>query len=343
MPFVNYVKENIAFLEYAADNNLRPNEILVWQALFHIMNQRSNGNYWPDGFIRVKNDRLLTYAPIGFDSLSRARNALAQRGLIAYKPGKKNSEVPMYELHYLTAVNNPQLHDEPVDNPVDNSFYPVSYPQNTDNIGGNMGGNMGGNIRDNMGGKLSHQIININNTESKRTKTFIDDEDDVDVGQPRGRARAYELCDGQYIDENDGLTEQDNALAAIAASAIRSNFGREATPAEARLLAVKARLSGFGPDMLSKALQLAAIHGARIPTAYISKIFEEWSFEQVTTPDEADEYQFMADARDGRNWYGSGDASEDFNRMKKAREERRAKHEAAKGGGEGGSHTATGI
>ena len=118
MPFVNYVKENIAFIEYAADNNLRPNEILVWQALFHIMNQRSNGNYWPDGFIRVKNDRLLTYAPIGFDSLSRARNALAQRGLISYKPGKKNSEVPMYELHYLTAVNNPQLHDEPVDNPV---------------------------------------------------------------------------------------------------------------------------------------------------------------------------------------------------------------------------------
>ena len=90
MPFVNYVKEHEAFIEYAADNNFRPNEILVWLALFHIMNQRANGNYWPDGFIRVKNDRILTYAPIGFDSLARARNTLAQRGLISYKPGKRN-------------------------------------------------------------------------------------------------------------------------------------------------------------------------------------------------------------------------------------------------------------
>ena len=343
MPFVNYVKENIAFIEYAADNNLRPNEILVWQALFHIMNQRSNGNYWPDGFIRVKNDRLLTYAPIGFDSLSRARNALAQRGLISYKPGKKNSEVPMYEMHYLTAVNNPQLHDEPVDNPVDNSVYPVVYPQFADNMGGNIQGNIRGNIRDNMGGKLSHQNINLNNTERKPKETLIDDdEDDVD-GQPRGRARAYELCDGQYIDEDAELIAQDEATATVAAQAIRNYFGRDATPAEARSIAIKARLSGFGPDMLSKALQIAAIHGARIPAAYIGKIFEEWRYEEVTTPDEADEYQFMADARDGRNWYGSGDVSTDFDRMRTAREERRAKHEAAKGGGESGSHTASGI
>lgn len=343
MPFVNYVKENIAFIEYAADNNLRPNEILVWQALFHIMNQRSNGNYWPDGFIRVKNDRILTYAPIGFDSLSRARNALAQRGLISYKPGKKNAEVPMYELHYLTAVNNPQLHDAPVDNSVDNSFYPVCYPQFADNMMGNTGDNMRGNTGGNVGGKLSHQYINLNNTEGKPKETYIDDDEDVVVEQPRGRARAYELCDGQFIDEDAEQIAQDNALADVAASAIRSNFGRDATPAEARSIAIKARLSGFGPDMLTKALQLAAIHGARIPIAYIGKIFEEWRYEEVTTPDEADEYQFMADARDGRNWYGSGDASTDFDRMRKAREERRAKHEAAKGGGDSGSYSASGI
>ena len=73
--------------------------------------------------------------------------------------------------------------------------------------------------------------------------------------------------------------------------------------------------------------------GARTPAAYIGRIFDDWRFEEVTTPDEADEYQFMADARDGRNMYGSGDPLTDNNRMKQAREERRAKHEAARGRG----------
>ena len=320
MPFVNYVKEHEAFIEYAADNNFRPNEILVWEALFHIMNQRANGNYWPDGFIRVKNDRILTYAPIGFDSLARARNTLAQRGLISYKPGKKNSEVPMYELHYLTAASNPQLHDAPVDNPVDTSVYPACYPLTADNIGGNM--------RDNMGGRLSYQNINLNNTQ--QNKTCIDDDEEDDDASSRGRARAYDLCDGQFIDGDEYFAE-DTANAEIAAKAIKSCFGRDATPEEARSIAVAARLSKLGAPMIAKAVQLAARKGARIPLSYVAKIFEDWRYEEVRTPDEADEYQFMADARDGRNMYGSGDVSTDYDRMKKAREERQKKHEEAGG------------
>ena len=92
--------------------------------------------------------------------------------------------------------------------------------------------------------------------------------------------------------------------------------------------------------MLTKALETAARLGARIPGAYIRKIFDDWRTEEVTTPDEADEYQVMKDAYDGRNDLGSGDVIEDIRRMKEAREERRARHEAAKGGGEGGSHSA---
>ena len=331
MPFVNYVKEHEAFIEYAADNNFRPNEILVWEALFHIMNQRANGNYWPDGFIRVKNDRILTYAPIGFDSLARARNTLAQRGLISYKPGKKNSEVPMYELHYLTAASNPQLHDTPVDNPVDTSVYPVCYPLTADNTGYNMGDNIGGNMRDNTRGKLSYQNINLNNNQSRQNKTCFDDDEVVDDEQPRGRARAYELCDGQFVDEDADQIAEDATNAETAAKAIKANFGRDATPAEAQQIAICARLSGLDAPMIAKAVQIAARHGARIPLSYVVRIFQEWQYEQVRTPDEADEYQFMADARDGRNMYGSGDVSTDYDRMKKAREERRQKHEEAGG------------
>lgn len=341
MPFVNYVKEHNAFIEYAADNGLRPNEILVWESLFHIMNQRANGNYWPDGFIRVKNDRLLTYAPIGFDSLSRARNALAQRGLISYKPGKKNADIPMYELHYLTAVSNPQLHDEAVDNPVDNSGYTGFYPQFADNMGYNMGGNIGYNMRDNMGYNIGYQYNKLNN-KPKETETYIDDEDDEGDGFTRGRARAYERL---HVVENqeDEYHAADKALAAVAAQSVKNSFGRDATPAEARSMAICARLSGFSSDMLTKAIETAAQMGARVPAAYIRKIFEEWRFEEVTTPDEADEYQVMKDAYDGRNEFGSGDTYEDVKRMSEAREERRARHEAAKGGGEGGSHSAPGV
>lgn len=342
MPFVNYVKEHNAFIEYAADNGLRPNEILVWESLFHIMNQRANGNYWPDGFIRVKNDRLLTYAPIGFDSLSRARNALAQRGLISYRPGKRNTDVPMYELHYLTAVSNPQLHDEAVDNPVDNFGFPGCYPQFADNMGGNIGGNIGYNMRGNMGGNIGYQYINLNN-KPKETETYIDDDDEDDVDFTRGRARAYERLHVVEEQENE-YAAADAALSAVAVKAVKNYFGRDATPAEARSMAICARLSGFDSAMLTKAIEIAAQNGARIPGAYIRRIFEEWRYECITTPDEADEYQVMADARDGRNDLGSGDTIEDYRRMDEAREERRARHEAsAKGGGEGGSHSASGI
>lgn len=123
MPIVNYVNESKAFMEYAADNGLSGNEMLVWLALFHVMNQRANGVNFPDGFIRVKNDRLLTYAPMGYDALSRARNGLIQKGLISYVSGRRNQVQPMYEMHYLTA-NNSFVRDDG-DNSGDNS---ESYP-----------------------------------------------------------------------------------------------------------------------------------------------------------------------------------------------------------------------
>ncbi len=99
---INYVREHMAFMEYAADNNLRSAEVLVWEALFHIMNQHARGNGWPDGYVRIKNERLMFYAPVSFDAFNRARKKLTELGLISYIPGIRNSEVPMYRMHYLT-------------------------------------------------------------------------------------------------------------------------------------------------------------------------------------------------------------------------------------------------
>lgn len=343
MPCVNYVKEHIAFIEYAADNNLRPNEILVWEALFHVMNQRANGNYWPDGFIRVKNDRLLTYAPIGFDSLARARNSLAQRGLISYKPGKKNSEVPMYELHYLTAANNPQLHDEPVDKPVENFSYPLYYPQIADNSRGNMRDNIMDNAGGNVRGKLSDQYINLNKGKTDPNEACIDDDDDVVVAATRARARAEQTTSDAFDEfDEDGVLKRHAAAAEAVKRGMKQYFGRDALPAEAARFGTMAANLGFSDEMIMLALHNAAVEGARNPFGYCAKILKEWKYEEVTTPDEYGEYAYLADCRDGRI-QSLGQNADIYEKMKQGREERRAKHEAKKGGCDYGGYSASGI
>ena len=128
---VNYVREHERFIEYAADERLTPNEQLLWYALVHIFNQRAEGNEWPDGFIRITNDRMFTYLPIKWDAMAKARNALKQRGLIDFRNGSRNKTAPEYKINW---------------------FYPLSYPFKTDNTGGNPGGNTGGNPGGNTGG-----------------------------------------------------------------------------------------------------------------------------------------------------------------------------------------------
>ena len=243
MPFVNYVKEHNAFIEYAADNGLRPNEILVWESLFHIMNQRANGNYWPDGFIRVKNDRLLTYAPIGFDSLSRARNALAQRGLISYKPGKKNADIPMYELHYLTAVSNPQPQGDIVDNPVDNSFYTGFYPQFADNMGYNMGGNMGD--------------ISINNTDietvpqRKPQEIHTQDGNYGEYSTSRARAQGYIGTDGEmHPSRYDSAWATSKRARGAVAQRLIDGFPGDPLPYDEHARLMKEMENGVAPEAI---------------------------------------------------------------------------------------------
>ena len=150
MPIVNYVREHERFIEYAADEHLSTSEHVVWYALMHIMNQRAQGNVWPDEFIRISNDRLLSLCPIGFDTMAAARNSLKQRKLIDYLPGKKNKESPAYRMFYFFPqyiAPSSELDGE-------------CYPKKTDNIGGNVGGNIGSNT----GGKIGD--ININYTDN---------------------------------------------------------------------------------------------------------------------------------------------------------------------------------
>ena len=158
MPCVNYVKEHITFIEYASDNGLSSNERLLWYALIHEMNRRAIGTNWPDGYIRIANKRLLSLLPIGFDAMAKARNSLAQRGLLSFQHGRKNAELPMYQMHYLTVADNPQVSDESVDNPGETCSkpcYTASYPTKTDKVAGNMQCKTVGKTQGNVKGKAT--------------------------------------------------------------------------------------------------------------------------------------------------------------------------------------------
>jgi hypothetical protein len=134
MAIVNYIREHTRFIEYASDEKLSSGERLLWYALMHIFNQRAQGSVWPDDFIRISNERLLSLCPMKFDTMAEARNRLKQRGLIDYMNGEKNKRSPAYRMVY---------------------FCPV-YSENSDNSGGNMGYNSGGNMGYNSGGNTGY-------------------------------------------------------------------------------------------------------------------------------------------------------------------------------------------
>lgn len=154
MPIVNFVREHIRFMEYAADEKLTASERLLWFALMHIMNQRAQGKVWPDDFIRIANDRLLTYCPMKIDTLAKARNGLKQRGLMEFEKGDRNKKSPAYRMiYFFPDVSSPDTDD------ADQSNTEISY--NTGyNMGGNAGDNIGGNTGDNTGGNMGNIYIN---------------------------------------------------------------------------------------------------------------------------------------------------------------------------------------
>jgi len=181
MPIVNYVREFERFVEYASDEKLTGGEMLLWWALMHIMNQRAQGNVWPEEFVRIANDRILTFVPMRFDAMAQARNGLKTKGLIDYIPGKKNKESPAYRMIYFYPQYVPPETEQ-------NTGYNT---EKSDNVRGNIGDNIGGNLRGNMGGNI--RDIYINNTDKHRHIPNQSGEEDntTTVGNARARERRY--------------------------------------------------------------------------------------------------------------------------------------------------------
>ena len=248
MCYVNYVRENIAFMEYASDERLSASEQLLWHALIHLMNQRANGSDWPEGFVSIPNARILFYAPFGEDTLTNARNRLKQRGLIDYIPGKKNKQAPQYKMTYFCAELS-----------TGNEQNVGSLPEISGNFGGNIRGNTGGNIRGNAGGNPYGINVNL-------------------YGNPNRSPNAYEDDAAAAAD-----TAAYGALEQCVKSVFRQEIGRDALPAELRRIVMVALTLSMDQEVVTQAIGHAANMGARNPGAYVTEVMRQWDKQGIHT------------------------------------------------------------
>ena len=260
MPIVNYVREHTRFMEYACDEKLSSSERLLWYALMHIMNQRAQGNVWPDDFIRISNERLLSLCPMKFDTMANARNGLKQRGLIEVEKGEKNKKSPAYRMIYFYPTYA---------SPTTERDGMASNTENTDNIGGNMGYNTGGNMGYNTGGNAGGNAgdFYINNTYGLTPNQYRvreDDEDTSIVSQlPRVRARQA------WIDA----------------------FGREPNPSTISAIVQRGiAVCHFDLGVVCEAISMTALRNADSPVDYIFKLFNDWHYHKIRTVSDLDSY-----------------------------------------------------
>ena len=303
MPIVNYVREHIRFMEYATDEHLTSGERLLWYALMHIMNQRAQGKVWPDEFIRISNDRLLSYCPMKYDTIASARNSLKQRGLIEFQPGEKNKKSPAYRMVYF--------YPEYIapESGADNTH---CYPNNSEYKGVNMGCNIGYNTRGNFGSNFGCNSgdISINDIDRRLPDVFQRDYDEEDKKQEQLYARAR----------------------AEAETAWKSCFGKTPTPSMVHQLAWRTVDLKFDDGVLSKAIELAASKGASSPMEYIYAVLSDWASNKVRSAQDVDEYAFIFDAMNGKSVTGmtaidAYEAAKAFRQDRETPEEREAREE----------------
>ena len=257
MPIVNYVLEHTRFIEYASDEGLSSSERLLWYALMHCMNQRAQGNVWPDEFIRIGNDRLLLLTPMKFDSLAKARNGLKQRGLIEFVPGDKNKKPPQYRMIYFYPKYVAPATDK------DGA---ESNPKKTDNYGYNMGYNHGDNHGDNHGGNVGD--IYINNT--------------IDGTIPQLNQ------DQEEDDETNNITSHTRERIR---QAWKSAYGKEPSPAMLEAVLFRGvSVCHFDLDVVCEAVKMAALRGADSPVDYILKLFRDWDRQKIRNVDDLEIY-----------------------------------------------------
>lgn len=294
MPIVNYVREHIRFMEYACDEKVTASERLLWYALMHVMNQRAQGNVWPEDFIRISNDRLLSLCPMRFDTLAKARNGLKQRGLIDFINGDKNKRNPAYRMVYFCPEYMPSMTDAGTRE--QQECYPEISDNNRDNIRDNNVYNMGDNNGDNSGGNSGDIYINYRDT-NRYPYSNSREEDDKQEDEPLSYAQARDEAEIAWI----------------------QSFGKKTTPAILNRLALWAKNAQVQAGVLREAVRIAAERSADSPFDYLMTMLSDWARHNLHTEADIDEYMLLYDTSRGR-LSGSGLTPQDaMTRLKEFR------------------------
>ena len=339
MAIVNYVVEHIRFMEYASEEKLKGSVMLLWYALMHQMNQRAQGNVWPEEFVRIDNDRLLSYLPMEYDTFAAARNKLKQLGRIDYIPGERNKTNPAYKMIYFypNYVRNRVEEDgnganlSPIVMPMDGQpadKWENGYPEKSDNIGGkngccpkktdNIGYKLGGKPGGNMGGKPGGKQGDIYNKHiqetEKKPKTPYPEEDDEETARSSSTHAGAREAEPE---EDDPIPNRQGRMKAFRDAYIR-NFGKQPTNREIERILTFCHISKFPDETAMKAMEVAAGQGPGNPIEYTLSVLIDWTQAHVYQAYQVDEYLVERDRAKNRGmYYGSGDAEADW----KAREE----------------------
>ena len=252
MCYVNYVREHMAFIEFASDKKMNGNERTFWYALIHIANRRVNGSDWPEDFISIPNSRLLAYVPFSENRIPEIRNRLKQLGLIDFKPGDKNKRAPEYQIHYLSKELSTGFEQSA-----------ESYPRNGGNFRSNSGGNFrsnsGGNFRNNSGSCNRNINVNLNDTPNRKPSVCEDDDDDAEECA-RMRARE-EILRREFL----------------------ASTGRVIMPTESKMILAAWNNTQTDDGVAREAIATAALYGAKAPARYAARLIYDWADQGVKT------------------------------------------------------------
>lgn len=263
MAYVNYVREHMAFIEFASDKNLTGNERTFWYALIHEANRRANGSDWPEDFISIPNSRLLALVPFSENKIPELRNRLRQLGLIDFRKGDRNKRAPEYKMIYFSAELSTGYEQDG-----------KSYHRNSGNFGCNNGSNLGSNNGNKPGGNLGsyfgNSIINLNDKPNRKPNAYQDDDELLILTESARRA---------YV----------------------RGFGCEPTETEANMIARGALSRSMSAEMLGEAIREAAAAHAVYPAMYVIKLLGDWQREAVYTVEDLDEYISLRRACEGKD------------------------------------------
>ena len=167
--------------------------------------------------------------------------------------------------------------------------------------------------------------------DSKFYQTVADDskcqQTEANSAYKEKKRKEIKETDDDDDDDDDSIARarEEADLREAISRAVDLHYGRKATPAEVQQISLRARLARQAPEMASLAVQKAASNGARNLVKYVARIFDEWNYHEVKTPEEAEEFQAMYDESNGNGPWLT-DSVEAYTQMEEARERRRQEH-----------------